>query len=289
MVGIAVLLAAGCKPVAQPPNAAHQQHAGRLIADAAGGASAPPIKQFAAADQAQLRRAIAGYLADRQGRAGLMVQDLRTGVSFGYQEDGRFITASVAKVNILTGLLLERQAKHRELTSGERDLAAQMIRYSDNNAADTLYADAGQGRGIARIDGRIGMPHTQPYPTVWGATQTCPYDQVRLLHLLADPQSPLTPAHRNYVLNLMETVSSDQNWGISAAADEGETVALKNGWTPLHNAGSGWAVNSIGRITGPAHDFLIAVFTAEQPDMATGIRTVEHLADLTISTLRHTA
>jgi hypothetical protein len=284
-VGVAafVLLTASCKPSGATNAAA--AHAGRVgrVAEA----SREQRQQRNPVDHGDLTRSIAGYLRHREGRAALWVEDLRTGDSFGYQQHSRFITASVAKVNILAGLLLQHQAEHRGLTGDERDLAEQMIRNSDNDAADALYSEAGQGEGIGKIDAGLGMVHTEPYPTVWGATETCPYDQVRLLHLLTDPQSPLTPANRGYVLGLMRTVSDDQRWGISAAARDGESVALKNGWTPLHYQGSGWAVHSIGRITGPGHDFLIAVFSAEQPDMGTGIQTVEHLATMAVTALRH--
>lgn len=302
MFGIALLLVAGCKPVAQSPAVAHER-GGQLVGNAAAGGTAaagggtgladtgvdPGLKGLAAADRVELRGAISSYLADKPAHAGLWVQDLRTGATFGYREHSRFITASVAKVNILTGLLLERQAEHRDLTSYERDLATKMIRNSDNSAADELYADAGQSAGLSRIDSRLGLKHTAPYPVVWGATHTCPYDQVRLLHLLTDADSPLTPAHRQFVLSLMQTVSRDQDWGIRAAANDDETVAVKNGWVPMHTMGTGWEINSIGRITGPEHDFLIAVFTAGWPDMQSGVRAVEHIADLTVSTLRHTS
>jgi hypothetical protein len=139
---------------------------------------------------------------------------------------------------------------------------------------------------MSRIDRRLGMKHTVPYPVVWGATHTCPYDQVKLLRVLTDQRSPLSPAHRRYVLGLMHTVTPEQAWGISAAARPGEKVALKNGWVPMHLMGTGWEVNSIGRITGRGHDFLIAVFTAGAPDMGIGVQTAEHLATLAVAALR---
>jgi 6-pyruvoyl-tetrahydropterin synthase len=45
-------------------------------------------------------------------------------------------------------------------------------------------------------------------------------------------------------------------------------------------------VNSIGRITGHGHDFLIAVFTAGEPLMKTGIEVAEYLATVAVSALR---
>jgi beta-lactamase class A len=215
------------------------------------------------------------YLKDRPGRAAVYVKDLKTGATFGYHEHARFITASVMKVNILTGLLLQK--KHFSWST-----AQQMIRYSDNTAADELYRLAGQGAGIGRVDRTLGLEHTLPFPTVWGATQTDPYDQVKLLGVLTDDDSPLSAAGRRKVLDLMETVTPSQRWGVKAVARPGDRVANKNGWTPMRFQGSGWAVHSIGRVTGHGHDYLIAVFSAEQPTMEAGIKTIEGLARIAV-------
>jgi len=282
---VMALAATGCTST----QAHSAQHQGRLAAADRTAQAAPPaptLRVFTLTQRHALRTAVAAYMRERPLHAGIMVQDLRTGRSFGYREHSEYITASIAKVNILTGLLLERQARHRGLSSWERATATQMIRYSDNNAADQLYAAAGQGDGLERVDRRLGMKNTEPYPTVWGATHTCPADQVRLLHVLTDPRSPLTPAHRRYVLGLMHRVTPEQFWGVSAAARPGEWVGLKNGWVPMHYMGSGWAINSIGRITGPDHDFLVAVMTGGAPSMFLGIQTAEHLATMVVDALR---
>ncbi|MCW2889640.1 MAG: hypothetical protein QOE54_6898 [Streptosporangiaceae bacterium] len=231
-------------------------------------------------------RSVAAYLATRPGRASVMVEDLRTGTAFGYRPHGRYITASVMKVNILTGLLLQRQDGRQGLSDAERVMAAKMIRNSDNKAANTLYRTADGAAGISRVDQRLGLPHTVPYPEAWGLTSTCPADQVRLLHTLTDADSPLRAPGRHYVLGLMSAVTPAQRWGISAAALPGDRVATKNGWTPTHRQGVGWAVNSVGRITGHGHDFLIAVFTAGGPHMKTGVETAEHVATVAVSALR---
>jgi beta-lactamase class A len=237
-------------------------------------------------DTARLRRTTASYLKTRPGQAAVMVRDLRTDATFGYAPHTRFVTASVMKVNILMALLLQRQP--RGLSGTERSLATRMIRFSDNAAADVLYATAGGGSGVARTNRRLGLKETVPYPTRWGASQSSPADQVQLLRALTRKKSPLRAANRRYVLDLMRSVTPSQAWGIRVAAEAGEAVAVKNGWTPLQHQGTGWAVNSIGRITGQDHDFLIAIFTTGQPGMSTGIETAEHLADLTVDALRGT-
>ncbi|NDU74460.1 serine hydrolase [Actinomadura sp. DSM 109109] len=237
-------------------------------------------------DAGAVRRAVRAYVRKRPGRAGVMVADLRTGRSFGENADGRFVTASVMKVDILASLLLRRQRDGRGLTGGERALAATMIRESDNAAADALYAEAGYGPGVAKANRTFGLRHTKPFPTSWGSSLTSPADQVRLLRNLASDGSPLKARGRRYVLGLMGSVLDEQAWGVSAAARPGEKVALKNGWVPLRFQGHGWAVNSIGRVSGRGQDFLIAVCSAGNPTMEAGVTTVEHVAEMVVDGMR---
>ncbi|MEW2355814.1 serine hydrolase [Spirillospora sp. NPDC029432] len=240
-------------------------------------------------DRTTLTKVVKSYLARRPGRAGVMVTDLGTNTSFGVGEHGRFVTASIMKVDILASLLLQRQRERRGLSAGERAMAAEMIRLSDNRAAYALYSAAGNGAGVARSNKRLGLRETEPYPTGWGSSKTTPADQVRLMKALVSPRSPLSAANRRHVLGLMGSVIGEQRWGISAAARPGERVAIKNGWVPLHVQGTGWAVNSVGRITAPGHDFLVAVCTQGHPSMESGVETVEHVADLAVSALRRAA
>lgn len=237
-------------------------------------------------DAEALRRDLRAYIRKRPGRAGVMVTDLRTGRSFGENEGGRFVTASIMKVDILASLLLQRQRDGRGLTGSERALAGTMIRESDNAAANALYAEAGYGPGVARANRALGLKHTKPFPTSWGSSVTSPADQVRLLTNLASDGSPLKARGRRYVLGLMGSVLDEQAWGISAAARPGERVALKNGWVPLRFQGHGWAINSIGRVSGRGHDFLIAVCSSGNPTMETGVSTVEHVADMVVDGFR---
>ncbi|WP_165495207.1 serine hydrolase [Actinomadura roseirufa] len=253
---------------------------------AAEGAPAAAIVRRRPFDAAALRTAVRGYLRGRPGRAGVMATDLRTGLSFGENERGRFVTASIMKVDILAGLLLQRQGTGRGLSGGERELATRMITESDNVAADALYAESGYGPGVALANRSLGLRRTTPYARSWGSSITTPADQVSLLRSLATSRSPLGAPGREYVLSLMGSVLEEQAWGVSAAARPGERVALKNGWTPLRHQGVGWAVNSIGRVTGPGHDFLLAVCSGDTPTMGSGITTVEHLAEMVTSAMR---
>ncbi|WP_021593971.1 serine hydrolase [Actinomadura welshii] len=237
-------------------------------------------------DAAALRRAVRAYFEKRPGEAGIMATDLKTGLAFGENEQERFVSASVMKVDILASLLLQRQRDQRRLSDGQRDLAERMIRESDNSAADALYSAAGGGAGVRKANAAFGLKQTKPFPGSWGSSWTSPADQVRLLRHLASDRSALKAPGRRYILGLMGSVMEEQAWGISAAARPGEKVALKNGWTPVYRQGHGWAVNSVGRITGADHDFLIAVCSGGNPTMGSGVATVEHVADMVADTMR---
>ena len=266
---------------------------GRATREVADRAASPEVRSTAVVAHALgysphgLRQNVAGYLAGRPGRAAVMVEDLRTGASFGWSQHSSFMTASIVKVDILAGLLLLRQDQHLGLSDNEQEAAARMIHFSDNKAANTLYREVGMGAGLTLLNRRLGLRETFPYSTSWGSSDTTPADQIRLLHQLTDDSSPLRQAARRYVLRLMSGVTPEQAWGISAAAEDGEMVALKNGWVPLRYQGIGWEINSIGRIIGRSHDFLVAVMTTGNPSRDAGIETTEHLADLVVSALRH--
>ncbi|MWA06306.1 hypothetical protein F8568_039385 [Actinomadura sp. LD22] len=285
VLGIAIGLTAGTGITwimthGHPPGGVHRPEPGSSAGRVVTVAKAPLV------DPLRLRGNVLAYLRGRPGRAGVMAADLRGGAAFGVNETSQFVTASVIKVDILAALLLQHQRQRAGLSDGERTLAARMIRKSDNPAADALYAGIGREPGLRNANAAFGLGHTEPYPVSWGSSWTSPADQVQLMRMLASDRSPLTAPNRRYVLRLMGSVTPSQAWGVSAAARPGEKVALKNGWVPLRFEGNGWAVNSIGRITGGGHDFLVAVFSADSPTMAAGVATVEHVSSMVVSALR---
>jgi hypothetical protein len=230
-----------------------------------------------AAARARLVRDISQYVSKRPGRIVYAALDLVTRVRLGQGEHARdMITASGAKVDILMALLARRAGG---LNEGERDLAARMIKESDNSAADALWSRVGGSGGMSAFYDRVGLRETTPGPSVyWGGTSTSPADRIRLLKVLAQGGKGLSATDRRLVLGLMRRVQKDQAWGVGAAARPGDRVALKNGWTPrpfIHNT---WAVTSYGRIEGPGRDLLLSVQTDRQPGEGTGVETIEGIA-----------
>jgi beta-lactamase class A len=228
-------------------------------------------------DKAVRQQREAALTAKLNGKdIGVAVLDRHTGHTYTYNGTKQFRTASIVKVDILATLLLQANRAGRSLNTSERQLASAMIKYSDNDAASTLWRRIG---GISNSMSTFGLTSTkQGSDGDWGETTTTAEDQLRLLQRLADNAIPGS----DYILNLMSGVASDQDWGVSAAAKQGEKTALKNGWYPLSG---GWIINSLGRITDTDSDLLIVVLSRGHSSYASGIRAVEQVAALVRDTI----
>lgn len=245
-------------------------------------------------DRKGLTRALDRYLDKRMSSASLVMVDRTTGITYRYRASSQYVTASIVKVDILAALLLRDQRAHRKLTAAQRADAEIMIRYSDNKAADRLYTRLGGAAGLDAANRGLKLRHTHAVDgrcldlLCWSLTRTTAADQVRLLQSLVRGGGPLTAKNRSYVLGLMGRVIKEQSWGVRAAAREGDEVANKNGWMTHEADGDRWAVNSIGRVRGHGHDFLIAVLTAHNPSNGYGIATAEHMVALAAKRFRAT-
>ncbi|WP_052745477.1 serine hydrolase [Allosalinactinospora lopnorensis] len=232
--------------------------------------------RLTSAEEERITGGLDGYLADREGRLALSVQELTTGITYDYQADREFVTGSLVKLDILALLLLQAEDEERELTRQERELAGQMIRYSDNNVADTLYELIGFDTGLTEGNERIGLRDTEPGAGgVWGATTTTAADQRNLLRSIFTNDGLLSEASRGYARELLDEVAPEQAWGVSVAGDP-ETAELKNGWVPLESDGGRWAINSAGRVAVGDQEYLIAVLSDHHLDYGSGVECVEH-------------
>jgi hypothetical protein len=229
-----------------------------------------------APDTAPLGASFTNYVASRSDRVGIAVYDTHTGTTWTLNPSGRFQTASIVKVQIMGAVLRRAQVEHRGLTSFEQQNIVPMIEQSDNNAATNLWNSVGGASGVAAFDHLAGMTATTPNAS-WGLTTTTPTDNVRLVRDYAFPSSVLDAHWRSYGLNLMEHVVDWQRWGVSAGAEPGTTVALKNGWLRLGDSAQ-WRINSIGWVTGHGRDYVIAVLTDHNASMQYGVDTIESVS-----------
>jgi hypothetical protein len=230
----------------------------------------------------------ASYLSGRAGTVLAAVYDVRTGRSWHLGQGPPQAEASIVKLDVLETLLAERaQGDGTGLSASDQTLAGQMIEDSDNDAATSLWYAVGGAARIRSFNATAGLTHTAPSSCVvcpgfawpgWGLTTTTPDDQIALLRQLVTPSSVLPRAAREYALSLMEDVTPSQRWGVSGGVPAQVTVALKNGWLPLHGTGSDWQINSVGWISGRGRNYLMAVLSTGNPSEQYGIDTIDALA-----------
>ncbi|MEV7320950.1 serine hydrolase [Streptomyces sp. NPDC093970] len=245
-------------------------------ASANGEASVEPVTEPVVDRDALLGKAMTTVTVPSGARVSAAVLDLDSGGS-AVHGGTAFDTASIVKVDILATLLLQAQDAGRSPTAAERAYAAKMIRNSDNASASELWDAIGRAAGLDAANRRFGLTGTRGGDgTLWGLTQTTAADQLALLRQVFGDDSKLNEASRSYLQGLMESVESDQRWGVSAAAD-GAGFALKNGWLARSSTGL-WDVNSIGRVTAGGTDYLVAVLSDGTVSQARGIALVEAAA-----------
>jgi beta-lactamase class A len=236
-----------------------------------------------------------GKLAAQLPAGGVSVAALntKTGAHFSFGASTGMRTGSVAKLFVLDALLAAHEHEGTPLPDDEQELARAMIENSDNPAEYQLYLDVGGREALVDLAARLGMRHTVPGSDDPVLTTTSAEDALHLLApLLAKPitvagvrHEPLGAYSRSVAVGFMRNVEADQRWGVSAVADPGPAVALKNGWlsvddnnAPGENDGGRWLVNSVGIVTVRGQQVLLSVFTQHGPDYLTGVRLVEALA-----------
>ena len=233
------------------------------------------IKNSKSAQQL-LSAAVAPLVATDGAHASVAVDDLSTGQTASYGGAREYDTASIVKVDILSALLYQAQQEGRPLTQDEQELATRMIENSDNGAASALFDDIGADSGLDEANQAFGLTQTTAGVNgAWGLTTTTVDDQIRLLRLVFTTPSVLTADSRGYIQSLMGQVEPDQQWGVSAAADEGTPFEVKNGWLPNPSL---WEINSIGEVTHDGQTMLIAVLSSDNQTEGAGISLVQDLA-----------
>lgn len=210
--------------------------------------------------------------------------DLDTGESVS-SGTGAFDTASIVKVDILVALLLQAQQDGIQLTEQQKSLATAMIEHSDNTAATTLFDEVGGKPGLEAINDGLGLTHTVVGTDGnWGLTQTTAADQIKLMRVVFGDGSVLTASSKAYAAELMSNVEADQNFGVSAAADDSQDAALKVGYLQRSQTGL-WDVTSIGRIESDGHTYLVAVLSDSNANYAAGVQLVDAAAEAVVEAL----
>jgi hypothetical protein len=239
-----------------------------------------PTLAPAASVTAAVRRLAAQLPA---GGVSVAALNMKTGAKFSFGAAGGMRTGSVAKLFLLETVLLQHQDAGTPVSEDEVELATPMIENSDNAAEYSLYLEAGGRDALLDAFPRLGLKHSIPGYSDPALTTTDATDGITLVRNLVGP-GPLNAYSRGLALNLMRNVESDQRWGVSAVADPGSSVALKNGWLsvdndnePDENDNDLWLVNSVGIVTVHGQQVLLSAFTQHGSDYASGVHLVEQL------------
>lgn len=193
------------------------------------------------------------------------------------REGGRlYASASVVKAMLLVAELRRLAENGLPLDPGTEDLLEAMIAWSDNDAADTIYARVGDP-GLLAVAGAANMRRFT-VAGYWGNAQVTAAD---LAHFFSRVRRLLPRPHRQTGLRLLASVIPGQRWGLPKAVASGSwTVYFKGGWRETE---SGELVHQAGWLKDGTREITIAVLTDAQPSRLYAIHTVRGIADRLVS------
>lgn len=204
---------------------------GRSVADRAGGAGPRdrsahkvwPRLRYPSHDAIRSAR----RLAAARGDVSFAVIDRSVGLR-GFDYGRQFSSASVSKALLLAAELRRLEREDLSLDAATRALLEPMITYSDNRAADAVYARVGD-EGLEEVASRAGMRDFEVTPGFWGGDRITAADMARFFYRL---EHNLPGRHRGYAKALLARITSVERWGIPQAVGRGWSVWFKGGWRP---------------------------------------------------------
>jgi Beta-lactamase enzyme family len=210
------------------------------------------------------------YAGERAGTVSFAVVD-EAGRLRGDHTGRAHNSHSVVKAMLLVAYLRQPDVRDRALRGTDRDLLGPMIRRSDNDAANAVYARVG-AEGLYALARDAGMEHFRTQPA-WGLSQITARDQARFFYRI-DRFVP--ERHRRYAMRLLTEIVKRQRWGIPPVAPRGWTLHFKGGWAPVRS--EGWGVNQVMLLRRPRRRFSLAILTRYDPGKRYGIATVRGVA-----------
>jgi Beta-lactamase enzyme family len=154
----------------------------------------------------------------------------------GHDYDRQFSSASVSKALLLAAELRRLDREGLPLDNETKALLRPMVTYSDNRAADAIYARVGDA-GLEEVAERAGMSDFEPTPGFWGGDRITAADMARFFYRL---EANLPRPHRAYGRRLLAGITPLERWGIPEAVGGGWSIWFKGGWRPPggeHNTG----------------------------------------------------
>lgn len=249
----------------------------------------PQAAAECAATGCDLRSRIAAadsYLASRPGTVGYVLRDRVAGARYANANANAMIwTASTIKLAMVVDLLSRERAGALRLSGNDRQLMVNMLRSSDNDAADALWTRYGGPDHKAFNAGfpRYGMTDLRPQPgfgdifPYWGFQKSTTNDLDRLMNYTL---TQLNPADASAVVSEMQKVGGEQQWGVWGAGPA-MSPGNKNGWSEEQG---GWVINSVG-FAGPNQRYTLAIMNGlnGQGGYDDGVATTTRLSQILLS------
>lgn len=220
--------------------------------------------------------AAAAYAEGEGLTVGITILDRQTGEEFsnGPTAAQPVWSASLAKLFVADNLLARNRSGQLTLSAADRSLMEQMLRSSDDLAADTLYFAYGAESMVAEVSERYGLPGIIPStdPGEWEVTSVTAQSVVRFYDRFLDTAPG---PDREYLANQLRGLQPiaadgfDQFFGIPAVFPE-DSWAIKQGWmccpretSFLHTTG----------ILGAGDRYAVAVLSQRPADASGGYST----------------
>jgi beta-lactamase family protein len=209
-----------------------------------------------------------GYASHRHGTIAFAVRT-ESG-AWGWHATRTFPSASVLKAMLLVAYLDLPSVRARPLGPADRALLAPMIRRSDNAAAGRVLGIVGTGR-LRALAHQARMRRFTPVTGIWGLSRIDAADQARyLLHI----DSFVAPRHRTYAMELLNTITPAQRWGIARVRPPGWRLYFKGGW----GSGTGWVDHQVALLTRGDERVSIAILTYLDGSHPYGKQTLRGIA-----------
>jgi hypothetical protein len=244
--------------------------------------SVAPLPELEVQSRARLAllRTEVGVVAEAgPSRMGIALLTSEHGLLADHDANEPFVLASVSKVYILTAYLDLIAQGGRRPTETDMALMQDMIQWSDNDSASTLWTRLGGPEGLADFLRSRGLDPIWPVEedAAWGTLAASPRQVADLLWNLMLGQL-LDPESTQIAVAFLSKVDDEQRWGVSAGLNEpASTAFLKNGWYPEPE---GWRLNSAGLVVMPEAEYVLVVLSDSSPTMEEGIERIEQVSRL---------
>lgn len=181
-------------------------------------------------------------------------------------------TASIVKVSILVQLLHQKP----KLTPYYRQLAAKMIKNSDNTAATILFQKIGRAPGLQKLFKRLKMRYSFA-DRRWGMTKTTALDQIKLLKQIYTSSTYISVANQKYIRNLMHHVNQYQRWGLPQTYRANTKLYVKDGWLTLNE---GAVINSLSRVKTNKANYLLVILSHKDLSQNAGFKMLNRVGQV---------